>query len=972
MIFINLVISMNSLRWVHIETYQRRSVAERHVPLSASPLGVIKFIYGDLIMKSIFKVFLLSCIILFNFDISYCQLTVRSDGYGSKPGFIDQAILVVEPHGAYVEQSLYLSYSDHNQFPSSQVEIVHRFELPAGAVVNDLWLWIGDSVMQAIMLDTWTARSIYDSIVSKHRDPAFLSKNGNLYELHIYPLISGRFRKIKMNFITPTRWLGKDGVAELPLKMLQDNNTQTKPLNILFREVHELWGQPAIKELPQQVFGDFRDTSGYIYKRTDINNIGSLSSLTLEFATNFVNGSFITTSDVYNDATYFQFGFNPGSFFNLQIDSISKHTLFALDLSGLHNKNYATLIPNVKQLMRSVIKTHDSLNILVAGAGKVELLGSTWKIGDTDSINNALDRFAASDWGSQIAQEKKPNILYTDGQASTGWQFPGLEDLATFYNYSNLGETLQNINNADVIAAYEQGYETAGDTKANLTAYIAKVDSFFAQGGRFLTYYDYNRVGNEVLASHYIPGLTTIRRADRSGTLYRNVNGNIGKYFPESIVHYGFDTLQYTPDPNVKIELQDQDGHPVVISKKVSNGLLVVSAIWSMRDDGALKKLLGVPLLGLNAVTKNQLLTNILTTVQSKYLQSPFDKVIVLSNSDSLFQKNDAINWSQSYFNAFDILRPTFTTINLLDGTGVLPVYLTDNQIQYYGSGYLLKTISHDGNGRHFETHLDNWTYINSVLNAYSYPVIDSLSLSISVDNASGQLKELREVNPIPTDPNKARFFIGSTSIANKIQFNLHAAFINGAGNKDSSISVFVNHDTTTMEKVIPSMLGNEKLGDLFDELSRDTTEIVQLAMRYHLLCDFTALIALEPNDTIRFMKNPFDESGLVNVRQLNDDSKIDSLTLSSYPNPFNNRTNIVVNIKNPSFLNVYIYNILGQLVKVVAAADYVEGKKIYSWDGNSANNYSVSSGVYFIRLIAKEKNSGQSLSSIRKILLLK
>jgi flagellar hook assembly protein FlgD len=119
-------------------------------------------------------------------------------------------------------------------------------------------------------------------------------------------------------------------------------------------------------------------------------------------------------------------------------------------------------------------------------------------------------------------------------------------------------------------------------------------------------------------------------------------------------------------------------------------------------------------------------------------------------------------------------------------------------------------------------------------------------------------------------------------------------------------------------------------------------------------------------------MKNPFDESGLVNVRQLNDDSKIDSLTLSSYPNPFNNRTNIVVNIKNPSFLNVYIYNILGQLVKVVAAADYVEGKKIYSWDGNSANNYSVSSGVYFIRLIAKEKNSGQSLSSIRKILLLK
>jgi len=923
-------------------------------------------------MKSIFKVFLLSCIILFNFDISYCQLTVRSDGYGSKSGYIDEAILVVEPHGAYVEQSLYLSYSDHNQYTSSQVEIIHRFELPANAVVNDLWLWIGDSVMQAIMLDTWTARSIYDSIVSKHRDPAFLSKNGNIYELHIYPLISGKFRKIKMNFITPTRWLGKDGVAELPLKMLKDNNAQIKPVHVLFREVHEICGQPAIKELPQQEFGEFRDTSGYKFKRTDIEDISSLSSLTLGFSTNFVNGFFITTSDMYNDATYFQFGFNPGSLFNLQIDSTSKHTLFALDLSGLYNKNYTTLIPNVKQLMRSVVKANDSLSIIVAGAGKVELLDSTWRIGATDSINNMLDRFISSQWGSQIAQEKKPNILYSRDQASICWQFPGLEDLATYKNCSSLLYALNDFKSADVIAAYEQGYEDAGETQSNFSTIIAKVDSFFAQGGRFLTYYDYNRVGNEVLATHYIPGLTTIRRADRSGTLYRNTSGNIGKYFPESIVHYGFDTLIYTPDPDVKIELQDQNGSPVVISKKISNGLLVVSAIWSMLDDGALKKLLGVPLLGLNAVTKNQLLTNMLKTVQSKYVQSPFDKVFVLSNSDSLFQKNDAINWSQSYFNAFNTLRPTFTTINLLDGSVFLPVYLTDNQIQYYGSGYLLKTISHDGRGRHFETHLDNWTYINSVLNAYSYPVIDSLALSVSVDDASGQLKELMEVNPIPTDPIKARFYIGSTSIANKIQFNLHAAFIDGVSNKDSSISVFVNHDTTKMEKIIPSMLGNEKLVGLFNESPKDTTEIVQLAMRYRLLCDFTALIALEPNDTIHFMKNPFNESGLVDVSKLIDDSKIDSMTLSSYPNPFNNRTNIVVNIKKSSFLNVCIYNILGQLIKVVTVADFVEGKKIYSWDGSGANNHSVSSGVYFIRLIAKEKNSGQSLSAIRKILLLK
>ena len=100
------------------------------------------------------------------------ELSVLTSGVGSsRPGYIKQSVLVVEPHGGYVEQSLYLEYTDNNQFPGrSDVEIVHRFELPEGSVINDLWLWIGDEVMQAIMLDTWTATAIYDSIVTNRHE----------------------------------------------------------------------------------------------------------------------------------------------------------------------------------------------------------------------------------------------------------------------------------------------------------------------------------------------------------------------------------------------------------------------------------------------------------------------------------------------------------------------------------------------------------------------------------------------------------------------------------------------------------------------------------------------------------------------------------------------------------------------------------------------------------------------------------
>ena len=155
-------------------------------------------------------------------------LTVQDPNvYGSKPGYIDQATLIVEPHGAYVEQSLYIDYSDHDQYsPDKILEIAHRFELPQGSVINDLWLWIGDSVMKAIMKDTWTARAIYDSIVSIKRDPAFLSKKGNQYELHVYPLPAGSYRKIKLNFITPTSWLGETGTAILPFRFLSANNAR--------------------------------------------------------------------------------------------------------------------------------------------------------------------------------------------------------------------------------------------------------------------------------------------------------------------------------------------------------------------------------------------------------------------------------------------------------------------------------------------------------------------------------------------------------------------------------------------------------------------------------------------------------------------------------------------------------------------------------------------------------------------------
>ena len=85
-----------------------------------------------------------------------------------------------------------------------------------------------------------------------------------------------------------------------------------------------------------------------------------------------------------------------------------------------------------------------------------------------------------------------------------------------------------------------------------------------------------------------------------------------------------------------------------------------------------------------------------------------------------------------------------------------------------------------------------------------------------------------------------------------------------------------------------------------------------------------------------------------------------------NYPNPFNPSTTIRFAIPEPSRVDIKIYNIKGQLVKVVKNEFMDKGIHTVQWHGNDNNNHTVASGIYFIR-IQNEKNV-----AIRKSLLLK
>jgi hypothetical protein len=899
------------------------------------------------------------------------DLKVRQPFSGvTYPGYFKRATLVVEPHGGYVEQSLYIEYSDKNQFGSweNRIEVDHKFELPKGSVVNDLWLWIGNNVVQARIIDTWRAKKIYDSVVASKRDPAFLAKTGDQYELKIFPMTGGQIRKIKMSFITPTQWVGNQATAELPIKFLNANNSQVKPVDILFRTKEDVWGKPSIMEYAYQGYEGLKDTLDYEYKRFSITNTASNTSLTMLFSTDFSGGYFFECNEVKKDLTYYQLGVLPSKFFDIGFDTAQHKVMIAIDFSGKAKKNYDQIYTNIRKNLKSSLRMSDKFNLFLAGAGMVKKISDADLPGSADNVDTLINRAMRDPIMDSL--RLRGNIIYCDKSALACWSFPVISNIAWITNFASIKTAMNSFYKADAIAAYEYGYEYPL-TEFEAYSIRSRIDSLLNRGGRFITYFDDNRNGFEGIASKYITGLRTIGKDTNFTILFRNNNGNIGGFFPEILVRKNTYYLA-ADDPGIKVELADSYGKPAVISKKVGNGLIVVSGMWSYNDDPMLKTDENIPLLGLNSVVKNIQAFNLLDELKKYQSVNSFDKAIIFSNSDSLISKADADKFASQYLAQFPNTTLNISTVNVLD-TLIPGDVITDNNKNYLGTGYFWKALSSAATGFHFETGITDWGTINSVLTAYSAPRLMSHTLNVIVDNGAGQSIDQIEINPDATDPNRPVFHVGSTTGHSQLKFEFAAKYSGVSGEKKTSITFPVNHDTTKAEKIIPVMLAQEQLKILFAAKPQfDTAKILDISIKNRMLCDFTAFLALEPNDTIKFMVNPFDESGLFTGVKKDDFNLRDTLDLKAYPNPFNSQTTITFTLKEPSRVTIGIYNVLGQLVTELVSSDNLNGKQVYHWDGKNRNHETISSGIYFVRALIKGNNSQRTSAVYRKLILMK
>jgi hypothetical protein len=85
-----------------------------------------------------------------------------------------------------------------------------------------------------------------------------------------------------------------------------------------------------------------------------------------------------------------------------------------------------------------------------------------------------------------------------------------------------------------------------------------------------------------------------------------------------------------------------------------------------------------------------------------------------------------------------------------------------------------------------------------------------------------------------------------------------------------------------------------------------------------------------------------------------------------NYPNPFNPETTISFSLKESQFVNIDIYNILGQRVKTLVANEMNKGTHSLIWNGTDNGGRNVASGIYFYKMQAGK------YSSTKKMILMK
>lgn len=479
-------------------------------------------------MSLIIRRLTILCLLLF-VSQSYSQwsLTVLDpqQTWNTAPGNIEEAVFSIGQKGLYSQVSAYLTFSAKGStfYSNNPLEVVYNFELPEGSIVSDLWLWIGDKISKGKVLDVWTASQIYESIVNRRQDPAILKKIGTKsYQLRVYPMGKNETRKVRITYLAPVVWSEANVSVGIPTELLKVSRYQV-PKVYLKTWTSMDWKNPYISTSDKS-FNKVNDTFFGDHFEMDISSLSAYSTNNIVFDNPMIGGVYFKYYKLGNEGFY-QLSVMPGN----SLTGNSKKALFLIDYdSRKSNTTRATLLTNLKLLLKSSFSSNDRFNIMYSGLN-IGKASEEWVSGDQSSIDKVF-------------------ATVTENSISTYSNLPALiKEGCDYLNKKGASGTIFLLSNSDQLGSNTTANQLINDIR-NLMSVNYPVMVYDYNDKDYVYYYFNNRsyVGNEYLYDNLsrLTGGTYQRIGSSISTtlseLFTKLNGTVNSFDLYTTLQSGF------------------------------------------------------------------------------------------------------------------------------------------------------------------------------------------------------------------------------------------------------------------------------------------------------------------------------------------------------------------------------------------------------------------------------------------------
>lgn len=340
-------------------------------------------------MKTIF----VSCLLLIATIPLFGQYDLRvgdpRNSWYTSQGTIEEASMTVRPKGLYMEYGLYLTFSSRGSNwtnPTDTLEVTLQFRLPENAIVTDSWLWIGNDIIKARIMDKWTASTIYEDIVRRRRDPSILFKqSATQYELRIFPMAGNKTRRVKIAYLVPVTWNQNQVVASIPTGILNASAYTPSSFPIV-TWTNDTWKEPKLLTEPEILFESKSDTSLGNHYEAIIPSSKYKDNIKIAFNAPLENGIFFSEYEKEDEGIY-QLAIMPNQFFE---SNINKKAAILVDYDASNTSlTSKELLSMLKKEMLMNLSSKDSFNLIFSNL-KITRLSEKWKAATKENIEAAF------------------------------------------------------------------------------------------------------------------------------------------------------------------------------------------------------------------------------------------------------------------------------------------------------------------------------------------------------------------------------------------------------------------------------------------------------------------------------------------------------------------------------------------------------------------------------------------------------